>query len=308
MQRRYVTVDVFTERMFGGNPLAVVLDAEGLTSLQMQAIAREFNYSETTFVLPPRDAEHTAHVRIFTTRTEVPFAGHPNVGTAVVIARHREAKRCPLIDQFVFEEIAGLVRIRLLRNGGAVVGAELVAPEPQSIRSSVSVEDAAACLSVAPATIGTATHPPQVLSVGLPFLVAELTSREALHRAKPNLIAHERVLPSIGTDAIFAYVHGTTPGDLHARMFAPLDATVEDPATGSAAAATIALLAALRPERDGEFAWRVEQGVDMGRPSLLLGRTIRRGGQVTAVHIAGQVVPVMQGLLHALPAELLEAR
>jgi trans-2,3-dihydro-3-hydroxyanthranilate isomerase len=127
MQRRYVTVDVFTDRVFGGNPLAVVLDAQGLTPSQMQAVATEFNYSETTFVLPPRASGHSAHVRIFTARTEVPFAGHPNIGTAVVLARHLEAKGHPPADQFVFEEAAGLVPIRLLRDGGTVVTAVRVA-------------------------------------------------------------------------------------------------------------------------------------------------------------------------------------
>jgi trans-2,3-dihydro-3-hydroxyanthranilate isomerase len=301
MQVRYVTVDVFTKRVFGGNPLAVILDAEGLTASQMQAVAAEFNYSETTFVLPPREVGHTAHVRIFTTRREVPFAGHPNVGTAVVLAREREGKGKPPIDRFVFEEVAGLVPIRLLRDRELVVGAELTAPEPLSVRSSVSVGDVAACLSLAPTDIGVATHPPQVISVGLPFLVAELTSPDALRRAKPNLLAHQRALPSIGTDAVFAYVRGTAAGELHARMFAPLDGTVEDPATGSATAATIALLAVLRPERDGEIAWRVEQGVDMGRPSLLLGRTEKRGGLLTAVHVAGHAVPVMHGSMNIPP-------
>src|ERR1700733_14069547 len=109
MKRRYVTADVFTDRMFGGNPLAVVLDAEGLTTAQMQAIALEFNYSETTFVLPPRDSAHTAEVRIFTPRTEVPFAGHPNVGTAFLLARQREFLDAARTDRFLFEESAGLV-------------------------------------------------------------------------------------------------------------------------------------------------------------------------------------------------------
>src|SRR5882757_1088675 len=122
MNRRYVTADVFTDRIFGGNPLAVVLDAEGLTTEQMQAIAAEFNYSETTFVLPPRETGHAAHVRIFTPRVEIPFAGHPNVGTAVVLASERESQGSPPIDRFVFEEAAGVVQIRLLREGGAVVG------------------------------------------------------------------------------------------------------------------------------------------------------------------------------------------
>jgi len=300
MQVRYVTVDVFTDRIFGGNPLAVVLDAEGLTASQMQSIATEFNYSETTFVLPPRDASHTAHVRIFTSRTEVPFAGHPNVGTAVVLARELEADQgSSRVDRFLFEEAAGLVAIRLVRDGGGtVVAAELTAPEPISIGSSVSVDDAAACLSLSTTDIGVATHPPQTASVGLRFLVVELNSREALRLAKPNTAVHERVLPPVGTDAVFAYVRGSGVGELHARMFAPIDATVEDPATGSATAATIAMLTMLRPERDVEMTWRVEQGVDMGRPSLLLGRTEKRAGLVTGVHVAGHAVQVMRGVLN----------
>jgi trans-2,3-dihydro-3-hydroxyanthranilate isomerase len=297
MQRRYVTIDVFTERVFGGNPLAVVLDAQGLTSSQMQSIANEFNYSETTFVLPAAQPGNTAHVRIFTARAEVPFAGHPNIGTAVVVARELEAMGRESIDSFTFEEAAGLVRIRLIRDGNAVVGAELTAPQPLSIGSSVSVEDAAACVSLPKADIVTTHHVPQVVSVGLPFLAVELASREALRQAKPNSVAHERILPSIGTDAVYSYCRGAADAQLHARAFAPLDASIEDPATGSAAAAIIALLAALRIETDAEVAWRVEQGVDMGRASLLLGRTQKRGGVVYAVHISGRAVPVMHGWL-----------
>src|SRR5450432_4830804 len=123
MQRRYVTVDVFTERMFGGNPLAVVLNAQGLSTAQMQSIATEFNYAETTFVLPPREAKHSAHVRIFTARVEVPFAGHPNVGTAFVLARELELDDRPPVERFVFEEAAGLVPVRILRVHGSAVGA-----------------------------------------------------------------------------------------------------------------------------------------------------------------------------------------
>jgi trans-2,3-dihydro-3-hydroxyanthranilate isomerase len=297
--RRYVTVDVFTDRIFGGNPLAVVLDAQALTAAQMQSIAAEFNYSETTFVLPPSTPEHSAHVRIFTPRREVPFAGHPNVGTAVVLAREIESKGRPSPERMVFEEAAGLVSISLLRERGGTVGAELEAPQPLTVGTSVSVQDAAECLSLAPSDIVGAAHPPQVASVGLPFLVAELESREALRRAKPLLSAHERILPAVGTDSIFAYVRAESRGDLHARMFSPLDGIVEDPATGSAAAAASALIASIGIE-DGSVSWRIEQGVDMGRPSLLLGRTSRLGGQVKSVHIAGHAVPVMEGVLRTL--------
>jgi trans-2,3-dihydro-3-hydroxyanthranilate isomerase len=297
LKRRYVTVDVFTDQVFGGNPLAVVLDAQGLSDAQMQSIATEFNYAESTFVLPARDAAHTAHVRIFTATVEVPFAGHPNVGTAVVLARELEAAGRPPVDKFLFEEAAGLVPMKLIRAAGAVVGAELTAPVPLTAGASISVDDAAACLSLSPADIRIAGHPPVVLSVGLPFLVVEVGSREALRRSRPNALEHERVLPPLGTDAVFAYVQGAAPGELHARVFAPLDASPEDAATGSATAAAIAHLALLRPEIDGDLSWRVEQGVDMGRPSLLLGQTEKRGGRVTAVRIAGHAVPVMHGVL-----------
>jgi trans-2,3-dihydro-3-hydroxyanthranilate isomerase len=295
--RRYVTVDVFTQQLFRGNQLAVVLDAHGLTAVQMQAIAAEFNYSETTFILPPREASHTAHVRLFTPRTEVPFAGHPNIGTAVALAREMEAQGSSPADRFIFEEAAGLVPIRLLRESGSVVGAELTAPERLSVGSTVSVDDAASCVTLSHQEIATSTHPPQVASVGLPFLTIEVNSRDALRAAKPNAIVHERVLPEVGTDGVFAYVRGSDVGHLHARMFAPLDATIEDPATGSASGATIALLAQLSPEADSDLVWRIEQGVDMGRPSLILGRTEKRAGVVTAVHIAGHALLVMHGLL-----------
>jgi trans-2,3-dihydro-3-hydroxyanthranilate isomerase len=297
MQRRYVTVDVFTDRVFGGNPLAVVLDAQGLNTAQMQAIATEFNYAETTFVLPSRASAHSAHVRIFTPRTEVPFAGHPNVGTAVVFAREREGKGGPPLDCLVFEEAAGLVQIRLIREQNRVVGAEFTAPESLTAGAHVSVPDVAECLSLSAADISLANHPPRVLSVGLPFLVAEIKSRDALRRAKPNALTHERVLPPIGTDAIYAYCPGATPQELHARMFSPLDGIAEDPATGSAAAATISQLAALRPDSHGQISWRIEQGFEMGRPSLLKGRTEKRDGTVTAVHIGGFAVQVMSGLI-----------
>jgi trans-2,3-dihydro-3-hydroxyanthranilate isomerase len=297
MKLNFVTVDVFTDRQFGGNPLAIVLDAAELSTAQMQSLAREFNYSETTFVLPPRDAAHTAHVRIFTATKEVPFAGHPNVGTAIVLAQVLEGAGHAPLERLVFEEAAGLVPIRFHREHGKIVSAELTAPEPLSIGGAVSREDAAACLSIAPADIREVNHPPQVASIGLPFLVVELATREALARCKPVAAEHARVLPPVETDAIFAYVRVGSGGELQARKFSPLDACPEDPATGSASGATIGLLAGLHANQDGEHYWRIEQGVDMGRPSLILGRTEKHAGVVTAVHVAGHAVVVMTGRL-----------
>ena len=301
MKRRYVTTDVFTEQMFGGNPLAVVLDAVGLSTTQMQAMALEFNYSETTFVLPPEDPAHTAKVRIFTPRTEVPFAGHPNVGTAFVLARDRQFANATADEIFVFEETAGLVPLKLLRERGVTVGAELRAPEALSRRSIVSREVTAACLSLDPRDIAMHTHAPQIISVGLPFLVVEIGSRDALHRSNPNIAAHAELLPLDGADAIFTYWRAPVESAasheavLHARTFSPLDGIVEDPATGSACAATIALLATLEADTRAELAWRIHQGVDMGRPSLLLGRTTTRNGAVTETHIGGRCVPMLEG-------------
>src|SRR5258705_13035736 len=182
MQRRYITVDVFTDRAFGGNPLAVVLDAGGLSTAQMQAIASEFNYAETTFVLPPRDPANDAHVRIFTVRSEIPFAGHPNVGTAFVVAT--QAAKPPA--RLVFEEKAGLMPVEILIEDGKVVGAELTAPQGLKKLTQLTAEQAAACASLTAAGTRNDRQPPQIVSVGLPFLVAELASRDALRRAPPR--------------------------------------------------------------------------------------------------------------------------
>lgn len=296
MQRRYVTVDVFTDRAFGGNPLAVVLDAAGLSTSQMQAIASEFNYSETTFVLPPRDLAHDAQVRIFTVNSEIPFAGHPNVGTAFVLATH--ATRAPA--RLVFEERAGLVAVEILNENGSVVGAELTAPQPLSKLRSLGAEQAAACGSLSAADIRADRHSPLIVSVGLPFLVAELTSREALRHARPDAAAFARIFPCDGADAIYFYTRDVPPAempcDLQARMFHPGSSGLsEDPATGSATVAAAALLADLSGEQNAELLLRIGQGVDMGRPSLLLTRVRKQGGVVASAHVGGGCVPIMEG-------------
>jgi trans-2,3-dihydro-3-hydroxyanthranilate isomerase len=194
-----------------------------------------------------------------------------------------------------------VVPLKLLREHGDTVGAELRAPELLSQRTMVSREAAAACLSLQAEDIATQVHPPRIISVGLPFLVAELGSRDALRRSIPNVAAHADLLPLDGADAIFAYWRapdessGSDETVLHARTFSPLDGIVEDPATGSACAATISLLATLGLGEPAERAWRIHQGVDMGRPSLLLGRTSRCDGIVTATHIGGRCVAVFEG-------------
>jgi trans-2,3-dihydro-3-hydroxyanthranilate isomerase len=274
----------------------VVLDAVGLSSGQMQALALEFNYTETTFVLPPRDPAHTAQVRIFTPDREIPFAGHPNVGTACILARRMVAQGEIVPDQFVFEEKAGLVPVTLLQKAGMVVGAELIAPEPLSRHTSVSPEQAAACLYLEADDLRIDAHLPQVVSVGLPFLVVELASRDALRRARPNRQGYDGLLPLDGAKSIYLDTRDTATGDvtadcdLQARMFT--GRMTEDPATGSASAAATALLAELRGVP--EISLRIRQGVDMGRPSLLLTRAEQQDGGVTAF-VGGNCVDMLNG-------------
>jgi trans-2,3-dihydro-3-hydroxyanthranilate isomerase len=297
MQRRYITVDVFTDRAFGGNPLAVVLDAGGLSTAQMQAIASEFNYSETTFVLPPQDQAHDAQVRIFTVNREIPFAGHPNVGTAFVLAV--QAARLPA--RLLFEEKAGLVAVEVLSVQGRAVGAELTAPQPLQKLAPLSVGQAAAGLSLTSADMTTERHPAQIVSVGFPFLVVEVASRDALRRARPDAAAFAQIFPQHGCDAVYFYTRDVPPAeacDLQARMFHPGSSGLsEDPATGSATVAAAALLADLASERDGELKLRIGQGVDMGRPSLLLTRVVKRSGAIVSAHVGGGCVQMMEGTL-----------
>jgi trans-2,3-dihydro-3-hydroxyanthranilate isomerase len=300
MQRRYVTVDVFTDRAFGGNPLAVVLDAEGLSTEQMQAIATEFNYSETTFVLPPADKANDANVRIFTVHRELPFAGHPNVGTAFVLAT--QAAKAPA--RLKFEEKAGLVPVEILTVQDKVVGSEFAAPQPLKKGAVVDAREAAAILSLSASDIRTDRHPPQIASVGLPFMIVEVASRDAVKRAKPDATAFWKTFPAVGADAVYFYTRDVPaaeqPLDLQARMFHPGAAGLsEDPATGSATGAAAAFLADLETLRDGEVKLRIGQGFDMGRPSLLLTRVIKQNGAVVSTHVGGNCVQMMEGTLRA---------
>jgi trans-2,3-dihydro-3-hydroxyanthranilate isomerase len=298
MQIDFVTVDVFTTTKFGGNPLAVVLDARGLASAQMQAIAAEFNLAETTFVLPPRDPANTAQVRIFTPRAEMPFAGHPNVGTAFVLARLGECHGRRIDgDTLAFEEIAGLVRMTLLKQGSAITGARLAAPQPLVIGDTVSCDIVAEACALAASDIETRHHQPCIASCGAPLVMAELKSREALATAQPRAEAFARHLPRDRVAGLHLYVHTSRDGvDIQARMFAPTHGIAEDPATGAANVALIGLLAALAPASDLLLEKKIAQGVDMGRPSLLEASAEKRQGKVTATYIGGRCVSVMQGV------------
>jgi trans-2,3-dihydro-3-hydroxyanthranilate isomerase len=302
MRLTFVTVDVFTDRSFGGNPLAVVLDASELTSAQMQAIAAEFNLAETTFVLPPKDPVHTAQVRIFTPRAEMPFAGHPNVGTAFALAREGMCHgRRVGAESMVFEELAGLVPMEMIRKGGAVTGARLAAPQRLALGEIVAPEIIAEACGLAAGDIETRHHVPRIASCGAPFVFAELKDRRALAAAAPRSEVFARHLPREKANGVHLYVHAAGGDfgdvDMQCRMFAPCHGIYEDPATGSANVALIGLLAALRPEPDLRLEKAIAQGVDMGRPSLLEARAEKAGGTVTATFIGGTCVPMMRGTL-----------
>jgi trans-2,3-dihydro-3-hydroxyanthranilate isomerase len=299
MKLNFVTVDVFTGTQFAGNPLGVVLNAEGLSGGQMQAIAAEFNLAETTFVLPPKDPANTAEVRIFTPRHEMPFAGHPNVGTAYALARAGTSYGRPVDgDKVVFEEKAGIVPISIHRDGAAVTGARLASPQPLTVGAEIPAELIASACSLSLDDIETRHHLPCIASCGAPFILAELKGRSALAAAAARTDVFASEVSRQPATSIMIYTQVSEPGlDIRARMFAPHRGIPEDPATGSANVALIGLLARLRREADLRLAKAIAQGVEMGRPSLLQAEAEKTNGVVTATYIGGRCVPIMSGTI-----------
>lgn len=294
MSHRFYICDVFTGTRFGGNPLAVLPEAEGLSDTQMQQIAREFNFSETAFVLPPR-AGHTRAVRIFTPANEVPFAGHPNIGTAFALATAGAFGEIDGPLTVTFEEPAGIVPITIRRTAEGATWCELAAPGALALGPAVAADTVAAAVSLAPGDVVTRTHPPRVASVGLPFLVAELVDRSALERARARTDRLEALQADGITPDIHLYTRSADDYDLRARMFAPLQGVPEDPATGSANCALAGLLGDCDDRPDGALAWRIAQGVEMGRPSTLDARAEKSGGAVTGTWVGGSCVMVADG-------------
>jgi len=299
MRLSFVTIDVFTGTQFAGNPLGVVLNAEGLSSEQMQAIAAEFNLAETTFVLPPKEPAHTAEVRIFTPRHEMPFAGHPNVGTAFALAREGKSYGRPVGgDKLIFEEKAGLVPISLLKDGATVSGARLASPQLLSVTDEIPVDLVARACSLSPDDVLTTHHRPCIASCGAPFIMTELRSRDALARASGRTEVFVQETSKYPATSILIYTQVDEGNiDVRARMFAPHRGIPEDPATGSANVALIGLLAKLRPEQNLHLAKTIAQGVEMGRPSMLMAEAEKKDGVVTATYIGGHCVPVMSGTI-----------
>jgi trans-2,3-dihydro-3-hydroxyanthranilate isomerase len=286
----FETVDVFTDRRFSGNPLAVFTDAAGMPTETMQALAAEMNLSETTFVLPPDDPSNTARVRIFNRTAEMPFAGHPMIGTAFVLANAGVGDGATM----KLEVPAGLVAVELERDAGTiVVGGRIVAPQPLSLGIQIPSETVAACVGIRHDDVLVDHHRPVVASVGNPYIVAQVTD-DALSSCVPDRNAFGRAVAAYpqlnGRFSLHLYA-GDGP-HLRARMFAPLAGTVEDPATGSANAPLGALLLSLRDADEAKFT--IHQGVEMGRPSVLH-VVARRSDKGIVASVAGRCVAVFVG-------------
>ncbi len=298
MTRRFATLDVFTDTRFAGNPLAVVLDAEGLDAETMQTIAREFNLSETVFVFPPADADTRASLRIFTPATELPFAGHPTVGTAVLLAG---------IDgggdrRFTLAERIGPVTCRVRSRDATRGEATFSIPRlPAREGDGPAAGAMAAALGVDLSDIATGGMPAERWSAGNPFTFVPLRSLDAMARCRLDLAAFGRVFGEHGRAAVYLFCRETASPQhqFHARMFAPSMGMLEDPATGSAVAAFAGYLAAHGGYGDGDHVARIEQGYEMGRPSLMILTISIAGGRLTDATIAGHAVVVMNGTLEA---------
>jgi trans-2,3-dihydro-3-hydroxyanthranilate isomerase len=298
MPRRFVTLDVFTRRRHAGNPLAVVLDGEGLDDGAMQTIAREFNVSETVFVLPPEDEHRRARLRIFTPGRELPFAGHPTVGTAVLLALLDRAGE-PGALAFGLEERVGVVACVVEVEDHDRGRARFRLPRlPEIAGEGPDVTAAAWALGLEPPDIGFGRHLPSRHSAGVPFDLVPVRDLAAVGRAKPRSDAFERVF--VG-DHPSAYVYTQQTSDaghhFHARMFAPGLGIAEDPATGSAAAALAGALMQFEPLGEGEHSFIIEQGYEMGRPSQIGLQIVIREGALVSAEIGGDAVVMSEGTL-----------
>ncbi|HET9228623.1 MAG TPA: PhzF family phenazine biosynthesis protein [Thermoanaerobaculia bacterium] len=300
MRCRFVTADVFTSRPLEGNPLAVFPDARGLSDALMQRIAREFNLSETVFVLPPDEPHNTRCLRIFTPKSELPFAGHPTVGTAYVLAALGEIPLTGAETRIVFEEGVGPVPVLIRSEDGRPVFTQLsVAKLPEQGPTPPEASELAEMLSLpADDLLSAGEDHPQGFSCGSPFLFIPLRGRDALRRARLRIDVWEEVLLGGWAREVFLFCREPELAGSHirARMFSA-DGIGEDPATGAAVSALGGYLGLRAPETDGTLSWIVEQGFEMGRPSLLHLEVDKQGGEITGVRVGGNTVLVSEGTM-----------
>jgi trans-2,3-dihydro-3-hydroxyanthranilate isomerase len=300
MNTRYLTADVFTDRKFGGNQLAVFPDARQINSDLMPRIAQEFNYSETTFVLPPDDPSHTAKVRIFTPGGELQFAGHPTVGTAHVLASIGAIKLTGDETHIVLEEGVGPVPVTIRAKNGRPDFAQLTAAKlPEIGPPPPSADTLAAMLSLKSGDVLDNGMKAEALSCGTPFLFVPVRDRAAVGRSRIKMDLWESALGGYITKEVFVFAMDAelADNDIRARMFAPGIGVPEDPATGSACVALAGYLAGRDPRTQGTLRWIVEQGFEMGRPSILEIEADKKQGAVTTVRVGGRTVLVCDGTM-----------
>lgn len=296
----FYTLDVFTRSRFSGNPLAVVLDAESLGAERMQSIAAEFNLSETVFVMPPARPGNAARIRIFTPHAELPFAGHPTVGAALLLARQQLVELDAIAPRLILEEAIGDVTVDIrLESGEPQVAIMSVPKLPQPGPATPDVAGLAAMLSLAAEDL-LPGHPPRGYSCGVPFLYVAVRDRSTIARAKLRIDLWEKLLKHWWAPSVFVFTFDAeSPGaQVRARMFGPAFGIAEDPATGAAVSALAGYLCA-PAGRDGDFRWLVEQGYEMGRPSQLELEARVVDGRITSIRVGGQAVVVSEGWIDA---------
>ena len=297
MSRSYVVLDVFTDTPFAGNPLAVVTDGEGLTTEQMQTIAMEFNLSETTFISPPEDAANTARVRIFTPSQELPFAGHPTVGTAIQLATERFGVGEHIIR---LEEGVGLIECDVtIGEEGASRASFPVPVLAFQDGEAASAEAFANLLGVSPDDIGFGVHQPSVYNGGLPYTLVPVRDLEVIGRVTPDLSQWADVIGTGFHNSVYIYTSETSlaSNHFHARMFWPAMGLREDPATGSAVSSFVGAIDAFENLGDGTHEFVLEQGFEMGRPSLINLQLVREEGVLKTARIGGSAVHIVRGEL-----------
>jgi len=296
---KFVTADVFTTQAYGGNPLAVVLDGRGLSTAQMQAIAREFNLSETTFVLPPNHPAHAYRLRIFTPTVEMEFAGHPTVGTVWVLAALGKLPRGGTETRAVFQENVGLIKVRVRWDGNQPTYVDFTTAQNPTVGAAAPIlADLAAMLNLSPADIDEQGTPALTLSCGTGFTCVPLRSKDAVARAQLNMDRWGKLLGGTPGNKVFIFAR-TGPHTLHARMFGPGEGVAEDPATGSAACAVTGWLVRDEKIQNGTSQWTITQGVEMGRPSSIAVEADVTESAITAVRCGGTAVMMSEGEMRA---------
>lgn len=301
MTRRYAVLDVFADQPLAGNPLAVVLDAQDLDDRRMQAIAAEFNLSETVFVQSPDNPAHTAALRIFTPGKELPFAGHPTIGTAVLLGLEADGASHNRRDQMlVLEQKIGSVRCGVVLRGEQSGHAVFDLPQlPVAIASAANRDEIALALGLLPVEIGFENHEPSSFDAGVPYSFVPVRDLETIGRARPHQQHFDRPFGDGMVQSVFVYTRETVGSahHFHARMFAPAFGIAEDPATGSAVAAFAGAVARFDQPAGGSHHYTVEQGFEMGRPSLIGLEIDMDDGTIQSARISGDAVVVARGTL-----------